>query len=106
MTNISGKSIIITAVDNSIKTVARSQGISADQVTKIKEDKSIGGSVSRGSVTEIMNSYPKTDSYKVKFDLPDETDYYLDAIKTKESRDNKSLEHPKVELGNYKYLKT
>jgi hypothetical protein len=76
--DISGKSISISAGDGSIKTVTISQIIPIDMSIKIKEAKSIGGNCS--SVTEILKYYPKTDSYQVKFDLPDDNDSYTDAI--------------------------
>jgi hypothetical protein len=48
--------------------------------------------VSRGSVIAILRDYPKKDSCKVKFDVPDENNSYIDIIKAKELRTNKELE--------------
>jgi nicotinic acid mononucleotide adenylyltransferase len=69
----------ISAADCSVKIVTRSQIIPVDiSTTKIKGAKSIGGSVSRGLVTVILKYYHKINSYKVKLDLPDENDSYID----------------------------
>jgi hypothetical protein len=54
--------------------------------------------VQRSPVTEILKYYPKTNSYKVKFDLPDDNESYIDLIKAKELNANKALEHSKIEL--------
>jgi hypothetical protein len=43
----------------------------------------MGGNVSHGSVIEIFKYYPQKNSYKVKFDVPDENNTYIDAIKAK-----------------------
>jgi hypothetical protein len=82
ITDISGKSITTSAADGSVKILTRLQNIPIDTSTKIKEAKPIG--CNQGSVIEILKFYLKTDSYKVKFDLPDDNDSYIDLIKAKE----------------------
>jgi hypothetical protein len=70
--------------------------------TKIKEAKSIEGNVSCSSVVEILKYYPQTDSYKVKFDVPDNNDSYINRFKANKLRTYKPLEHSKIELEFFK----
>jgi hypothetical protein len=93
--DISDKSITITDIDGSVKTVAIPQIIPINRSTKIKEAKSIRG-ISCGSVTEILRYYPKKDFYKVKLDVQDENNSYIDAIKAKERRAHQPLEYSKI----------
>jgi hypothetical protein len=66
--------------------------------SKIKEAKSIGSNISRDSIAEILKYYPKTGSYKVKFDLSYENDSYIDIIRAKRTNNNKFLEQSKRNL--------
>jgi hypothetical protein len=85
-----------------VKIVAISQIIPIDTSTKIKEAKSIGGNVSQGSAIEIVEFYPKKDSYKVKLDLADGNNSYIDAKKAKELRTNKPLQYSNIEQKFFK----
>jgi hypothetical protein len=80
-----------------LKTVTRSQVIPAEITIKIKEIKTIGGNI-HVSVTELLKYSPKKDSYKVKFDIPDENNSNIETIKANELRTNKPLEYSKIEL--------
>jgi hypothetical protein len=80
----------------------RLQVISINSSTKIKEVKIMVVTTQRGSVIEILKFYPQKDFNKVKFDLSNENDSYIDTIKAKELRINKAFEYSKIEL---KFLK-
>jgi hypothetical protein len=92
ITDISGKSITIFAADDSVKTFYRFRFIPVDTTTKIKEIKSIECNVPRGSYREILKYYFQRNSYKVKFDIQDENNSYIETIKKKEQRTKNPLE--------------
>jgi hypothetical protein len=50
----------------------------------------------------LLKYDPKTNSFKLKFDIADENDSYIDVIKSKELRAYKQLEHSRIELENFK----
>jgi hypothetical protein len=64
--------------------------------TKIKKVTTKRGSY-RKSLIEILKYYVKTNSYKIKFNFPDENVIHIDRIKAKELRGNKPLEFSKNE---------
>jgi hypothetical protein len=82
MTDISGKLITVSGADDSVKTVNRSQIIHVDKAIKLKEVKSVGDTTC-GSGTEILNDYPRMESFKVKFGEQNENNSYIDTIKAK-----------------------
>jgi hypothetical protein len=90
ISDISGKSITISAADGSIKTVTRSRiiPIKSNEMS-LKQAKTIPGT-SRGSVTKILSYNTKKDTYKVIFKV-DGDDDYIDTISAKELRANKPL---------------
>jgi hypothetical protein len=100
--DISSKSIIISTVDGSFKTIIWSQIILIDHRIIIKEAKWIAGNVSPGSLVDIIKYNPKKDSCKIKFYLQNEHDSFIDIIKAKERRTNKPLEFSKIELEFFK----
>jgi hypothetical protein len=96
ISDITGKEITISAADGSVKTVTRSRIIPlSSQESLIKEDKKIGTSsnnVVRGTISEILKYNPKNDTYKVKYDMPNDNDSeYIEPIKSKVLRGNKPL---------------
>ena len=97
ISDITGKSITISAADGSIKTVTRSRiiPVKANEMS-LKQAKTIPGT-SRGSVVEIISYNPKRDTYKVRFEVEGGSDY-IDIISAKELRANKPLEMSKLEL--------
>jgi hypothetical protein len=95
----------MTLADGSAKTVIRSQVITVDTTAKAKEAKTIeGGVVQDVSGIERLQYYPKKNSSKVKFDLPDVNNSYNDDIKANELKASKLLEHSKIELKYFKNL--
>jgi hypothetical protein len=53
----------------------------------------------RGTISEILKYNPNKDTYKVKYDMPNDNDSeYIDIIKSKELRANKPLIYSKLEL--------
>jgi hypothetical protein len=89
--DIEGKQFTISASDGSIKTLTRSQIIPMkNNELNIKQAKTIDNGA-RGTESEILKYYPNKDSYKIKFDMPNNEEPYIDVIKTKELRTNKSL---------------
>jgi hypothetical protein len=99
---ITGKQITISAADGSVKTVTRSRIIPIRfQESTMKEAKTIGSgnnNVVRGTISEILKYNPKNDTYKVKYDMPNEEPEYIDNIKSKELRVNNPLIYSILEL--------
>jgi hypothetical protein len=102
ITDIEDKQFTISAEDGSVKNVTRSQIIPVkNNELNIKQAKTISNGA-RGTVSEILKYYPHKDSYKVKFDMPNNEDPYIDVIKTKELRVNKPLIYSKLEMEFFK----
>jgi hypothetical protein len=91
ISEITGKSITISAADGSVKTVTRSRIIPLrSNEMSLKQAKTISRT-SRGSVTEILSSNQNKDTYKVRFEVDNDEDY-IDIISTKKLRANKPLQ--------------
>jgi hypothetical protein len=102
ISDINGQQITISAADGSVKTVTRSRIIPIrSHEWLMKEDKTIesgtNNNVVRGTISEILKYKPKNDIYKVKYDMPDKSEY-IDNSKSKELRANKPLIYSKLEL--------
>jgi hypothetical protein len=91
ISDIQGKSITISAADESVKTVTRSRIIrlKSNEINTLKQAKTIPGT-SLGSVVEILSYNAKKDTYKVKCEIENGPDY-IDIISAKELRANKPL---------------
>jgi hypothetical protein len=98
ISDITGKSITISAADGSVKAVTRSRiiPVKANEMS-LKQAKTIPGT-SRGSVVEIISYNPKRDTYKVRFEVKGGESDYIVIISAKELRANKTLEMSRLEL--------
>jgi hypothetical protein len=97
ISDINGKSITISAVDRSVKTVTRSRFIplKSNEIS-LKQAKTKPGT-SRGSIVEILSYNANNNTYKVKFEVEGGDDY-IDIISAKELRTNKILMMSQLEI--------
>ena len=97
-----GMSYIVSAADGSTKTVSRFEIVPVGSGHKFKYAKTFD-ETSRGTVAEIIKYYPKTKKYKVRFDMPDGTDYF-DTIPESYLRQRHPLRKTQLEIDYFKSL--
>ena len=91
-----GLSFIATARDGSTKTVSRAQ-IVTNVPKASKHAKTFEGETSRGTVSEILQYYPKKEKYRVKYEMPDGSEA-IDTIPVSYLRSKHPLRRTQLEL--------